>query len=93
MSIDQQNTNDSNASAQSDRSHRLTASNLALHEQNTTTISTDHAIHSWLNDSGTLPPVHVDDETWIRLFGREAVDAAIKAAIENDGAQSGEQQK
>lgn len=93
MSIDQQNTNNPNASVQLDRGYRLTVPNLALHEQNMTMISTNRAIHSWLNESGTSPPVQVDDETWIRLFGRAAVDMAIEAAIGNNGAQSGEQQK
>jgi hypothetical protein len=80
MSNDQQNSTDPNASAQVDRDRRLTSSNLALHEQNTTRMSTDHAILSWLDASRTSPPVPVDNETWIRLVERDLVAAAIDAA-------------
>ena len=95
MSIEQQNPNNPTASPQVNRGHPLTASNLALHQQNTTAIPIDHAICSWLNSSGsgTSPPVHVDNETWMRLVERDPVAAAIEAATRDGGNKSGEQQK
>jgi hypothetical protein len=87
MSNDQQNVTDPNASAQVDRGRPLTSSNLALHEQNTTRTSTDHAILSWLNGIRTSPPVPVDNETWIRLVERDLVTAAIDAATGGGGQQ------
>jgi hypothetical protein len=85
MSIEQQNSNDRNAAAQADRGHPLTASNLALHEQNTPTMPTDRAIHSWLDGNGTSPLVHVDNGTWTRLVDRDLVAAAIDAATRGGG--------
>lgn len=95
MSIEQQNPNDPTASPQVNRGHPLTASNLALHEQNTTTIPIDHTIRSWLNSSGsgTSPPVHVDNESWMDLVERDPVAAAIEAATRGGGNNSREQQK
>jgi hypothetical protein len=95
MSIEQQNPNNPTASPQVNRGHPLTASNLALHQQNTTAIPIDHAICSWLNSSGsgTSPPVHVDNETWMRLVERDPVAAAIEAATRDGGNNSREQQK
>lgn len=94
MSIKQQNINDPDTSAQVYRGHRLTASNLALHKRNTTTISTDHVIHSWSDDSGTSPPVHVDDQTWTRLVEEDLVAAAIEAATGGvDGGDRGREEK
>lgn len=95
MSIEQQNPNDPTTSPQANRGHPLTASNLALHEQNTTTISIDHAIRSWLSSSGsgTSPPVHVDNEIWMGLVKRDPVAAAIEAATRDGGNNSRGQQK
>lgn len=95
MSIEQQNANDPNTSPQMTHGDLLTASNLALHEQNTTTISINHAIHSWLNGSGsgTSPPVHVDNEAWMRLVQRDPGAADIEAAVGIGGDRGGAQQK
>lgn len=95
MSIEQQNPNGPTTSPQGNHGHPLTASNLALHQQNTTAIPVDHAIRSWLNSngSGTSPRVHVDNRIWMDLVERDPVAAAIEAATRDGGNKSGEQQK
>ena len=92
MSIEQHKENEPDAPPQGQHDHRLTATNLAMHEQNTATVSTNRAVRSWLNGSGTSPQVLVDDETWARLVERDPVAAAIDDAIRG-GVQSREQQK
>jgi hypothetical protein len=85
MSIKQQNSNDADVSAQVHRADRLTASNLASHDQQTATTSTSHAARSWLTGTGTLPHVRVDNGAWARLVERDPVAAAIEAASHRGG--------
>jgi hypothetical protein len=69
--------------ARAERGTPLTDTNLAAHERNTSTVSTNRSIRDWLNVSEGCLRHDVDLEAWTQLFRRDPVAAAIEAATEH----------
>lgn len=80
--------NQSNTSTQAAGGQQLTATNFAVHNQNTHATPTGQVVRSWLNDIGFLSERNVDQETWMTLVERDAVAADIEAGL-RDGNQNG----
>lgn len=84
--------NEPNPSTQAAGGQQLTAANLAAHNRNTATMTTSHAVRSWLDDTVVSGGRHVDDETWRRLAARDRMAADIEAAL-SGGNQNGAGQR
>lgn len=80
MSIEEQRNN-SDTSTQVIGGPQLTTANLAANNCNTSTMTTNQAVRSWLNNTGTASRRYVDGETWMRLVERDPVAADIEAAL------------
>ena len=90
MSTEQQR-NGSGASAQATGGPQLTVANLATHDRDTSMMTADHAVRSWLNSTGTPTGRHVDDETWAWLVRRDRLAADIEAALRGGNQNGGGQ--
>ena len=91
MSIEEQR-NEFATSAQTVEGSQLTAANLAAHNRNTATMTTGHAVRSWLNDTIASGGRSVDDETWRGIAARDRMAADIEAAL-SGGNQNGAGQR
>jgi hypothetical protein len=69
--------------ARAERGTPLTATSLAAHERNTSTVSTNRSIRGWSNVSEGSLRHDVDLEAWTQLVRRDPVAAAIEAATEH----------
>jgi hypothetical protein len=79
MSIEKQ-SNKPQTTAHKVRGLRLTITNLATHDQNVSSVASDHAVRCWLNDIEPLGGRYVDSATWTRLVERDPMAAAIENA-------------
>lgn len=80
MSIEEQ-VSKPDTSTQAMRDPQLTAANLAANNRNTSTMTTNQAVRSWLDNTGTASRRYVDGETWMRLVEGDPVAADIEAAL------------